>query len=92
MINFAWWCVFGIAAGLIARFLAPGRHPMGCFSSIGISLLAAVLGGLFGSLFSEQRPSGVNLTSMVASAASALLVAAAYHQLGRPPRAPTRDD
>jgi uncharacterized membrane protein YeaQ/YmgE (transglycosylase-associated protein family) len=41
--------IIGLIVGLIARFLIPGRDPMGCFATS----LVGVAGGLLGGLISR---------------------------------------
>jgi uncharacterized membrane protein YeaQ/YmgE (transglycosylase-associated protein family) len=40
--------LFGLAAGLVARALTPGRHAIGCLPTIAVGILGAFLGGLIG--------------------------------------------
>jgi uncharacterized membrane protein YeaQ/YmgE (transglycosylase-associated protein family) len=39
------WIVFGLVAGLIARFLIPGRDPMGWLATIALGIIGSVVGG-----------------------------------------------
>lgn len=61
--NIISWCVFGLIAGAIARFLTPGRDSMGCFATIGLGVAGSLLGGfishvLFGSSNEAIQPVG----------------------------------
>jgi uncharacterized membrane protein YeaQ/YmgE (transglycosylase-associated protein family) len=40
--------VFGLAAGLVARALTPGRQAIGCLPTVAVGVLGAFLGGLVG--------------------------------------------
>lgn len=42
------WIVFGLAAGAAARIVVPGRHRIGCLSTIAVGIVGAFLGGLIG--------------------------------------------
>lgn len=39
------WIVFGLVAGAIARFLHPGRDPMGWVGTIVLGVVGSVIGG-----------------------------------------------
>jgi uncharacterized membrane protein YeaQ/YmgE (transglycosylase-associated protein family) len=39
------WMVFGLIAGVIAKFLMPGRDPGGCIVTILLGIAGAVVGG-----------------------------------------------
>ncbi len=55
----------GLIAGLIARFLVPGRQPMGILSTIALGMLGSFIGGMLSSLFAtnghllEIAPAGI---------------------------------
>ncbi len=40
------WAVFGLLVGAIARFLWPGRQPLGCLSTIVLGIAGSVVGGM----------------------------------------------
>jgi uncharacterized membrane protein YeaQ/YmgE (transglycosylase-associated protein family) len=42
------WILFGLVAGALARLVVPGRHRMGCFATIAVGIVGALLGGLIG--------------------------------------------
>ena len=55
------WCLFGLITGGIARFLMPGRDPMGCLGTILLGVAGSFTGGflfhlLFGSGGNEIEP------------------------------------
>ncbi|MDQ2856696.1 MAG: GlsB/YeaQ/YmgE family stress response membrane protein [Acidobacteriota bacterium] len=39
------WIIFGLIAGLIARFLMPGKDPAGCIVTVILGIAGAVVGG-----------------------------------------------
>jgi uncharacterized membrane protein YeaQ/YmgE (transglycosylase-associated protein family) len=39
------WAVWGLFVGLFARFLRPGRQPIGCWWTIGLGIVGSLLGG-----------------------------------------------
>jgi uncharacterized membrane protein YeaQ/YmgE (transglycosylase-associated protein family) len=40
------WIVFGAIVGALARFIMPGRDPMGCVMTILLGVAGSVAGGL----------------------------------------------
>jgi uncharacterized membrane protein YeaQ/YmgE (transglycosylase-associated protein family) len=50
MVHFIWWIVTGLVVGALARFLMPGRDPMGCIVTILLGIAGSFLGGFIGSL------------------------------------------
>ena len=46
--GFTSWVFFGFFAGAVARVLTPGRHGIGCFGTIAVGLVGAVIGGFIG--------------------------------------------
>jgi uncharacterized membrane protein YeaQ/YmgE (transglycosylase-associated protein family) len=45
MIDIIGWVVFGLVAGLLARWLMPGRDPGGCVVTVLLGIAGAVVGG-----------------------------------------------
>ena len=46
--GWASWILFGLAAGTVARIVVPGRHRIGCLSTIAVGIVGALIGGLIG--------------------------------------------
>jgi uncharacterized membrane protein YeaQ/YmgE (transglycosylase-associated protein family) len=44
------WIIFGLVVGAVARFLVPGRQPMGLVGTIALGVAGSVLGGLLSNL------------------------------------------
>jgi uncharacterized membrane protein YeaQ/YmgE (transglycosylase-associated protein family) len=60
------WIIFGLIAGVIAKFILPGRDPGGIIVTILIGILGGLLGGWLGSsVFGSSGVSGFNLTSFI---------------------------
>jgi uncharacterized membrane protein YeaQ/YmgE (transglycosylase-associated protein family) len=53
------WAVFGLVIGLIARFLYPGRQPMGILMTMVLGIVGSFVGGFISWAFGfspEQGP------------------------------------
>ena len=42
------WILFGLLAGAVARALTPGRQTIGCFGTLAVGVVGALLGGFLG--------------------------------------------
>lgn len=42
------WIFFGLLAGAVARALTPGRQSIGCFGTLAVGVIGALLGGFLG--------------------------------------------
>lgn len=45
MFDIIGWIIFGLIAGLLARFLMPGKDPGGCIVTVILGIGGAVVGG-----------------------------------------------
>jgi uncharacterized membrane protein YeaQ/YmgE (transglycosylase-associated protein family) len=54
--------VIGFLAGAVARFLVPGRDPMGCLGTTALGVIGSFVGGFLWALIAwhdlELRPAG----------------------------------
>ena len=70
------WLIVGLIAGAIARFLVPGRDPMGVLGTMVLGLVGSIIGGLLGDLFAsgDQDFSPAGLIGSIIGAVVALLI------------------
>ncbi len=70
------WLVIGLIAGAIARFLVPGRDPMGLIGTLLLGLVGSLLGGFLGNLIAgeELELSAAGLLGSIIGAVIALLI------------------
>jgi uncharacterized membrane protein YeaQ/YmgE (transglycosylase-associated protein family) len=74
------WIVFGLIAGVVAKFLMPGRDPGGFVVTILLGIAGAVVGGFLGSLVGLGGVTGFDLGSFVIAVLGALLLLFVYRQ------------
>ena len=49
------WIFFGLLAGLIARALTPGRQSIGCFGTLAVGVIGALIGGFLGEAVLDEE-------------------------------------
>lgn len=77
------WIVFGLIAGVIAKFIMPGNDPGGIIVTIVIGILGAVVGGFIATALGFGAVSGFNLGSFVVAVLGAILLLFIYRLLRR---------
>ena len=82
--NIIVWCVFGLLAGGLARFLVPGRDSMGCLGTIALGIVGSLLGGFLGSLITGRIGDGFSAAGFIGSIIGAILVLLLIRQFRKP--------
>ncbi|MBA2297592.1 MAG: GlsB/YeaQ/YmgE family stress response membrane protein [Actinobacteria bacterium] len=78
------WMLFGLLAGAAARALTPGRHRIGCFGTLAIGVIGALLGGLLGeAVFGEEVDFGWDLKPFLLAVAGSAVLLLALNALSR---------
>lgn len=68
------WIVMGLVAGVLARFLMPGKVPMGLVSTILLGIIGAVVGGFIGTQMGWGNVHGFDLRSLALAVGGGVLV------------------
>ncbi|HEX5699399.1 MAG TPA: GlsB/YeaQ/YmgE family stress response membrane protein [Rubrobacter sp.] len=79
------WIVFGLIAGIIAKFLMPGRDPGGCIITMLLGVAGAFVGGFIYKLVTgtELLYFGFDLRSFAVAVLGAVAVLAVYRLILR---------
>jgi uncharacterized membrane protein YeaQ/YmgE (transglycosylase-associated protein family) len=56
LIDIIGWIVIGLLVGLLARFLVPGRDPMGCLATSLLGIVGSIVGGFISRFFFRPAP------------------------------------
>jgi uncharacterized membrane protein YeaQ/YmgE (transglycosylase-associated protein family) len=72
------WIVFGLVAGVVAKFILPARAPGGILATIALGIVGAIIGGCIGGLLGFGDISGFDLRSMALAVGGALLLLLAW--------------
>lgn len=75
------WIVFGLIAGVIAKFVMPGRDPGGIIVTILLGIVGAVVGGFIGTQMGVGSISGFDGRSLLIAIGGALVVLFAYRMV-----------
>lgn len=68
------WIIFGLIAGVVAKFLMPGSDPGGFVITILIGIAGAFIGGYLGSLLLGVEVTGFNVSSLLIAIAGSILL------------------
>ena len=77
------WILLGLVAGAIAKAIRPGRDPQGCFVTIIIGIIGAVIGGWIATMLGWGRVDGFNLYSILVATGGAVLALVIWAALSR---------
>ncbi len=78
------WILFGLLAGALARALTPGRHSIGCFGTLAVGVVGALLGGFLGeAVFEDEIEFGWDLKPFLLAVAGAIVLLLALNALRR---------
>jgi uncharacterized membrane protein YeaQ/YmgE (transglycosylase-associated protein family) len=75
------WIVFGLIAGLIAKFLMPGRDPGGFIITILLGIVGAVIGGFIANALGIGGVTGFDLHSFFVAVVGALILLFGYRAI-----------
>ena len=75
------WIVLGLIAGILAKFLMPGKDPGGMIVTILIGIAGAFVGGFLSSLLGFGSVTGFDLRSVIVSVAGAFLLLFVYRMV-----------
>ena len=78
-----WTIIIGFVAGVIAKFIMPGRDPGGFIITVALGIGGAFVGGYIGSFLGIGAVSGFNLASIFIATLGAIVLLALYRALKR---------
>ena len=77
------WIIFGLLAGLIAKFIMPGKDPGGVFITIALGIAGAVIGGFIATQLGYGRVDGFNFGSFIVAVIGSLILLFGYRMVRR---------
>jgi uncharacterized membrane protein YeaQ/YmgE (transglycosylase-associated protein family) len=79
------WIIFGLLAGLVAKFIMPGKDPGGVITTILIGIAGALVGGFIAKLLHITDVQGFefDLKSFIIAVLGSIILLFAYRLLRR---------
>jgi uncharacterized membrane protein YeaQ/YmgE (transglycosylase-associated protein family) len=75
------WIVFGLLAGIVAKFVMPGKDGGGFITTTLLGILGAIVGGVVGNRMGWGSITGFNLPSFGLAVGGALVVLVVHRLL-----------
>jgi uncharacterized membrane protein YeaQ/YmgE (transglycosylase-associated protein family) len=77
------WSIFGLIVGAIARFLVPGRQPIGLGGTIVLGIVGSFVGGFLGSLIFGGEITLANPAGWIGGVIGAVIALLIYMRLSK---------
>jgi len=77
------WIIFGLIAGIIAKWIMPGRDGGGFIITVLLGIIGAAVGGDISTFFGHGRVDGFNFGSFVVAVIGAIVVLWIYRLIRR---------
>jgi uncharacterized membrane protein YeaQ/YmgE (transglycosylase-associated protein family) len=75
------WIIFGLIAGVLAKYLMPGDDPGGILVTILIGVAGAMVGGWIGTQLGFGTVAGFDFRSLLVAVGGAMLLLFGYRML-----------
>lgn len=75
------WVVFGLLAGIIARYIMPGKEHMGIFMTIILGIIGALIGGVVSTALGFGKVDGFNIYSIAIATVGSIIVLFVIHKI-----------
>ena len=73
------WIIVGLIAGVLAKWIMPGKDPGGIIVTILIGIAGAIVGGFVVGLFVPgDMVTGINITTIIVATLGAILLLVVY--------------
>jgi uncharacterized membrane protein YeaQ/YmgE (transglycosylase-associated protein family) len=73
------WLVIGLIAGVLAKWIVPGKDPGGIIVTIAIGIVGAIVAGFVTSLvLGQDYVTGINIISVIVATLGAILLLIVY--------------
>jgi len=78
--NIIFWVIFGLIAGILAKWIMPGKDPGGLIITSVLGIAGAFVGGFVGSFFGFGAVDGFNIPSFITAILGAILLLFIYRR------------
>jgi uncharacterized membrane protein YeaQ/YmgE (transglycosylase-associated protein family) len=77
------WIILGLVAGILAKFIMPGRDPGGFIVTILLGIVGALVGGFISTRIGFGDVTGFNLPSIIIAVLGSMLLLFIYRMIKR---------
>jgi len=77
------WIVFGLIAGVLAKWIMPGRDPGGIIITVLLGIGGAFVGGFIGTQLGFGEASGFDIRSFAIAVGGALVLLWGYRMINK---------
>ena len=82
-VGIIWWLIIGLIAGALARFLVPGRDPMGLLATLLLGLVGSLIGAFIATLFTDRTFDEFNPSGLIGSIIGAVIALLIWRAVSR---------
>ncbi len=75
------WIIFGLIAGILAKWIMPGKDGGGFILTVVLGIIGAVVGGYISTFFGYGKVDGFNFGSFVVAVIGAIVVLFVYRKI-----------
>jgi uncharacterized membrane protein YeaQ/YmgE (transglycosylase-associated protein family) len=72
------WIIFGLIAGVLAKWIMPGPNPSGCIVTVILGVVGAFVGGYIGTMLGLGTVNGFDIRSFFLAIVGAVLLLVLY--------------
>lgn len=84
MLGIIGWLIIGVIAGALARFLVPGRDPMGLLGTLILGLVGSLIGGILATiLFTDREFQNFTTSGLIGSLIGAVIALLVWRAVSR---------
>ncbi len=74
------WIIFGLIAGILAKWIMPGDDPQGCIITVILGIFGSVLGGFLGTALGLGTVTGFDIRSLFIAVMGTILILALHRK------------
>lgn len=75
------WIIFGLIAGILAKWIMPGKNDGGLIITIILGIVGAVVGGYISTFFGMGKVDAFNFGSFIVAVIGALIILFVYRKI-----------
>jgi len=77
------WAIFGLVAGIVAKWLLPGSDPQGCLVTTALGVVGGIVGGFIGTQLGWGTVNGWDFRSFALAVGGTMLLLYVHRMLSQ---------